>query len=156
MPPAVIDATLSGDTLQIAVAVRSDVEPSLYVPVAVNCRFCPAATEAVEGDTDTDTSADGVTVNVADPLMPCALAVMVATPSAKAVAAPPGAIDATPDGEAIQFAFAVRSAVEPSLYVPVAVNCWFWLAATEAVEGDTAIDSSTGAVTVNVAVPLMP
>ena len=80
---------------------------------------------------------------------------MAATPSAKPVAVPP-AIDARFGGEALQLAVAVRSEVESSLKVPVAVKGWFCPAATEAVVGDTAKDISTGAVTVSAAVPLIP
>ena len=37
--------------------------------------------------------------------------------------------------------------------MPVAVNCWVFPAATDAVVGDTAMETSTAAVTVIVAVP---
>ncbi len=41
-------------------------------------------------------------------------------------------------------------AVDVSLYVPVAVNCWVPLTAIEGVGGVTAMETSVGAVTVNV------
>jgi hypothetical protein len=50
----------------------------------------------------------------------------------------------------VQLAVVVRSCVERSLYVPVAVNCCVFPAATEAVLGVTAIDWRTGAVPVPV------
>ena len=50
----------------------------------------------------------------------------------------------------------VRMVVLPSVRVPVAVNCCVTPAATDGEPGVTLIDASTGAVTVNVAVPFTP
>jgi len=44
----------------------------------------------------------------------------------------------------------VISAVDASLYVPVAVNCWVPATAIEGDTGVTAMETSVGAVTVNV------
>ena len=49
---------------------------------------------------------------------------------------------------------AVRFCVVPSLYVPVATNCWVVPFAIDGVAGVTAIDTSVAAVTVSVVLPL--
>jgi hypothetical protein len=51
-------------------------------------------------------------------------------------------------------AAAVSGPVEPSVYVPVAVNCWVSPFAMLAVVGLTAMDASTGSDTVSIADPL--
>jgi len=51
-----------------------------------------------------------------------------------------------------QLTLVVRFCVEPSLYVPVAVNCCVFAAMIDAVLGVTAIDSRMGAVPVPVSV----
>ena len=53
----------------------------------------------------------------------------------------------------VQVAVLVKFCVLLSLYVPTAVNCCVYPAATDAVPGVTAIDVNTGAVTVNVVEP---
>ena len=72
-PPASMPAT-GVEELQLTVAVRSTVEPSLNVPVAVNCCAPPTAITALTGDTASDCRTAAVTVNVADPLLPSTLA----------------------------------------------------------------------------------
>ena len=54
------------DELQVAVAVMSLVELSLYFAVAVNCWVAPVAIEAGFGETEMDVSV-GVTVRTAVP-----------------------------------------------------------------------------------------
>ena len=56
--------------------------------MAVNCCVWPAATEAVVGVTAIEVNTAAVTVNVADPLIAPAVAVIVAEPCAKLVARP--------------------------------------------------------------------
>jgi hypothetical protein len=70
-----------------------------------------------------------------------------------AVARPPLTV-ATEPADEIHVAVAVRFCVVPSLYVPVAVNCSVYPAATDAMFGVTAIEVSTG-VTVSVAEPVI-
>jgi hypothetical protein len=83
-----------------------------------------------------------------------ALIVVVPTPAAVAKPCEPDAllIVATPGADELHVAVLVRVCVLPSLYVPVAVNCCVVPTATEAFPGVTAIDTSTGAVTVTVSV----
>jgi hypothetical protein len=96
-----------------------------------------------------------VTVNVAEPLIVPEVAVIVADPAAALLASPPLFTVATEFAEEVQVAVLVRFCVVPLLYVPVAVNCCVWPAATEAVAGVTAIEVNAGGVTVKVVEPLM-
>jgi hypothetical protein len=107
------------------------------------------------GVTAIETSAAGLTVSVAVPLIEPEEAVIVDVPTLTLVARPPAAIVATEVVDEPQVAVLVRFCVLPSLYVPVAVNCWVVPLAIDAVLGVTAIEVSTGAVTVNVADPLI-
>jgi hypothetical protein len=74
------------------------------------------------------------------------------------VASPAELIVATAGFAAFQPAVAVTLAVEPSLYVAIAVNCSVAPAATLALGGETAIDVTVfvAAGTVSVAIPAMP
>src|ERR1700722_3194384 len=107
------------------------------------------------------TSTAGVTVRTAVPEMSPDVAVMVVAPDplAVAVARPwdPAvletvAVEVTDDDHV---ADEVRLAVVRLEYVPVAVNCWVWPWAIEAVVGDTAMLTKTAGVTVSTAVPEM-
>jgi len=69
------------------------------------------------------------------------------------VANPPLLTVAIVDADEVQVAVPVKFCVVPSLYVPVAVNCCVYPAATDAEPGVTANEANTGAVTVNVAEP---
>jgi hypothetical protein len=69
------------------------------------------------------------------------------------VASPPPLTVAIVAADEVQVAVLVRFCVVPLLYVPVAVNCCVYPAATDAVPGVTAIEANTGVVTVNVAEP---
>ncbi|HZW93196.1 MAG TPA: hypothetical protein VFF64_09615, partial [Candidatus Eremiobacteraceae bacterium] len=88
------------------------------------------------------------TVKDAEPLIVPDLAVMVALPGATAVASPALLIVATAAFDEVQVAVLVRFCVVPLLYVPVAVNCCVYPAATEGVAGVTAIETRIGAVPV--------
>jgi hypothetical protein len=88
-------AMLEFALLQVAVAVRSRVLPSLYVPVAANCRVVPKANDGLAGVTAIETSMGWPTVSVAAPVMDPELAVMVDVPTDTAVAKPPAAMVAT-------------------------------------------------------------
>jgi hypothetical protein len=68
------------------------------------------------------------------------------TPFAKPVLLMP-----TMDGwEELQLTVPVRSRLLPSLYRPVAVNCWFWPTASNGFAGAMEIDCRTGAETATV------
>jgi hypothetical protein len=116
-------ATVVSDELQTTVVVRFCVDPSVYDPVAVNCCFVPFAILGLAGVIEMEPSVAGVTVSVEDPDTPPDTAVIVQEPAAVAVASPELLIVETPVLDELQVAEAVRSWVELSENVPVAVNC---------------------------------
>lgn len=80
------------------------------------------ATEGLCGLIAIDTNA-GVTVNTVEELNPPELAVTVVVPRAREVASPVEFTVAIEFAEELQFELFVRSAVLPSVYVAVAINC---------------------------------
>jgi hypothetical protein len=120
--------------------------------VAVNCCVCPFAIVAAVGVTAIDTKVAFVTVSVVDPTTLPLVALIVELPAFSAVARPPAVIVAVAGVPDAHTALFVRSCVELSLNVPVAVNCCVFPTRTEGVAGVTAIDVSAAAVTVNTAV----
>ncbi len=99
-----------------------------------------------------------VTVSVALPLTPIREAVIVLDPAATAVASPAALIVAAALLLDVQVAVEVTFAVELSLYVAVAVNCCVAPAVMLGVAGvtATAVSVFVAAVTVSLAVPLIP
>jgi hypothetical protein len=83
------------------------------------------------------------------------VAVMVAVPTPVPVANPLLAMVATVAEDELQVTELVRVCVLPSLYVPVAANCWLAPLAIDALPGLTDNDTRTGAVTANVAEPVI-
>jgi len=122
----------------------------------VNCCVAPLAMEALAGVTAMETNTGDVTVRVVVPLMLPEAAWMVVLPVATPAAKPAPLIVATAVFVELQVTELVRFCVLPSLYVPVAVNCWLIPLATDGVTGVTAIEANTGGVTVRVVDPLMP
>ena len=106
------------------------------------------------GVTAIDISPAGETVSVVAPVTPAIVASIVVLPEARAVASPVALIDATVVFEEAQTTESVRLAVEPSVYVPVAVNCSVSPAARFGLAGLTAIDDTAAGATVSVVVPL--
>src|SRR5262249_33515383 len=95
-PVVVMLAMLPATALHVTELVRFCVEPSLKVPVAVNCSVTPIGTEGLGGGTAMEESAPAMTVSVVEPLMPPGdVAVMLEVPVALVVASPPGTIVAT-------------------------------------------------------------
>jgi hypothetical protein len=140
--------------LQVAVFVNTRVLPSLYVPVATRGSVVPMANDALAGVTAMETSTACPTFSVAVPLTKPDVAVMTAVPTPSPLATPPPAMLATVEDE-VQVTELVRSCALPSLYVPVAVNCWLVPLAIDALPGLTDIDTNTGDVTANVAEPVI-
>ena len=105
------------ELLQVAVAVRSLVVLSLYVPVALSCRVFPTVIVPPGGVIAMDVSArgGGFTVMAAVAVCPPSLAVTFAEPGAIAVTSPALVTVATPEFEEAQVALAVTSVVERSL-----------------------------------------
>jgi hypothetical protein len=103
--------------LQVTVVpVRFCVEPSLYVPVAVNCWELPKATELDIGVTAIDTSVGGLpTVRLVEPTIPPKTAEIVVDPSARPVAKPVALIVATAALVELQETELFRFCVLPSV-----------------------------------------
>jgi hypothetical protein len=138
--------------LQVTCEVRSWVEPSLYVPVAVNCSLSPSGSVELMGVTAIDTRVAAVTVSGAEPETLPSAALTVVEPCMAADARPfdPAAllIDATDGVPELQVTCEVRFCLVPSLYVPVAVNCWVSPFGIVELAGVTVIDVRVAAVTV--------
>lgn len=69
-------------------------------------------------------SGDAVTLKVAEPRRVRALAVIVVFPAWPPTATPEALMSATEAAEELQLTEAVKFLELPSLYFPVAVNCW--------------------------------
>src|SRR5205823_2497571 len=80
---------------QVTELVRSCVDLSVNVPVAVNCCFVPLAMLGLAGVTAIDCSAAAVTVRTVEPVTPFSVAVMLDVPVAAAVASPVALMVAT-------------------------------------------------------------
>jgi hypothetical protein len=154
-------ATAGADEIQVTVDVRSSVVPLVYVPVAASCFVRPSGTLGDEGAIAIETSCADVTVSVVEPVIWVAgsTAAIVVVPTTPAVATPREAdafeIEAIAEVEEDQVTLAVRTWVDPSVYVPVAVNCTVSPLGTDCAVGVTAIETSWAAVTVSVAVAKM-
>ncbi len=140
--------------VQAAVFVNTSVLPSLYVPVATRGSVVPMANDALAGVTAMETSTACPTLSVAVPLIKPDVAVIMAVPTPSPLATPPLAMLATVEDE-VQVTELVRSCALPSLYVPVAANCWLVPLAIDALPGLTDNDTNTGAVTAKLAEPVI-
>jgi hypothetical protein len=157
-PPALlIAATPAFDEFQVIAVVRFCVEPSEYVPVAVNCRVVPLTMLGLIGSTVRDMSVAAVTVRVVDPEILPDAAVIAVDPAVTDVANPlePAALlmAATPALEEFQVTEAVRSCVVLSENVPVAMNCRVVPLAILGLVGVTVIDTSVAEVTLSTVDP---
>jgi hypothetical protein len=147
-PAVVIVAVAVVPELHVTAPVKFWVEPSLNVPVAVNCCVAPLAIDGFAGVTAIDCSVAAVTVRTVEPLIAPDVAVIVDVPTPAALARPAVlivAVAVVPDNHVT---LDVRFCVVPSLNVPVAVNCWVAPLVIEGFAGVTAIDCSVAAVTV--------
>jgi hypothetical protein len=120
----------------------------------MNCCGRPAATLGLTGVTVIDVRAADSTVRVVLPLTLPSVPEIVVVPAATLDARPPAAMVAAAVFVELQTTWVVRSWFEPSVYVPVAVNCWPTPAATLGLTGVTAIDVSAAGSTVSVVLPL--
>jgi len=136
------------DTVAVAVleddhiteSVKFTVVVSANVPVAVSCFVSPFASEAVNGDTVTDTSGNTVITAVQGRSDSESLAVIVTTPAALVVTRPVFETVASAVSEDDHVTESVMVCVPPSVKLPVAVSCWVLPASTLAVAGETVID----------------
>ena len=148
-PVLSIVATLMLEELQSTSNVRSCVELSLNVPVAVNCLVAPAGILLFSGAMASETSVALVTVTDDVPEIAPDVAVTVVGPAATASPSPllsiVMALVALED-----HCTDVSTCVLPSSNMPVAVNCCCVPGAMETVAGLTEIDSMCAATTVTV------
>lgn len=151
VPERLLTEAIVGELeLQVTELVRSWVEPSLKVPVAVRWRVAPMPSAGFAGVMDSDVKV--LTASVAEPETP-RVALMTVVPllvfAATASPRDPAAllIVATPGSDEAQVTRLVRSAVVPSGKVPVAVNCWVVPATAVALAGVTTIKVGARTVT---------
>src|SRR5271167_485290 len=140
---------------QVTVDVRFWVEPSLKVPVAVNCCVAPLVIEGFAGVTAIDCNVAAFTVSNVEPEIDNDVAVIVEVPTPAPLARPAALIVAVAVVPDDQVTVEVRFSVVPSLNVPVAVNCCVAPLAIEGLAGVTAMDCSVAAVTVSKVEPLI-
>ncbi|MGC1374076.1 MAG: hypothetical protein WA824_18215, partial [Candidatus Sulfotelmatobacter sp.] len=160
-PLEVIVAVDADDVLQVTATLP--VEPSLYVPVAVNCWVAPMFTLAVGGVTEIDVSVFVTvtvsTLRVALPVVPLSEAVTLVDPAATPVSTPLALIVAIDGLPTAQVTVELTLAVEPSLYFAVAVNCCVAPIKMLAVAGDTVTAVNVfvgGGVVVELGTPAQP
>jgi len=157
-PPLLTVATAGFEEVQVRSALRFCVELSEKVPVAVNCRLMPGAMLGVVGVSAIDVRVAPVTVTMVLPVIePHTLAtlqvtVIVALPVPMVRTSPVLLTVATEGFEEVQIRSALRSCVELSEKVPVAVNCRLVPGAMLGDGGASAIDTMVAAVTVIVTV----
>src|SRR5271155_3304467 len=111
--------------------------------------------EALAGEIAIETSAGPATVRVVEEATEPEVAVIVAVPCPALVARPLLTI-ATVALDELHVATEVTSCVLPSVYVPVAVNCWVVPSGIEAFVGEIAIETSAAGFTTSDAVALTP
>src|SRR5262249_2036948 len=122
-PVVSIVAAATVAEFHVATEVKSCVLLSEYVPVAVNCCFCPAAMAAAAGVTAMLDNVAVVTVSGALPEIAPEVAVIFADPTATAVARPVLFTVATAAELEVHVAVAEMFCVVPSEKCAVAVNC---------------------------------
>ena len=155
-PLLLIVATPVLDELQVTCVVISRLVPSEYVQVAVSCWVFPTTLLAVAGVTDTEDKVAAVTVRVVVSVTVPLVAVMVVVPAATAVSRPLPLTVATDGLDEVQVTCVDISRLVPSEYEPVAANCWVLPAGALGVSGVTDTEDKVAAVTVRVAVPVLP
>src|SRR5271167_1856320 len=96
-----------------------------------------------------DCSVAAVTVSKVEPLMDDDVAVIVEVPTPAPLARPAALIVAVEVVPELHVTVPVKFCVEPSLNVPVAVNCWVAPLVIDGFAGVTAIDCRVAAVTVS-------
>jgi hypothetical protein len=110
-----IVATAASDDDHVTVFVMSWIDPSVNVPVAVNCSVLPSAIDGIAGVTAMLTRAACVTVKLVEPAIAPDVALMTAGPVATLVARPAASMVAIESADEAQTTDAVRSSVLPSV-----------------------------------------
>jgi hypothetical protein len=125
------------------------------MPIAVNGSVSPLATEGFAGVKAMEVTIAGVTVRVVVPVIDPSAAVIVDEPVARVEAMPVVAMDATAPFDEDQTTRLVMFAVDPSVYVPVAINGSVSPLETDGLAGVRAMDVTIAGVTVRVVVPMI-
>jgi len=148
----VVEEPVAGLTLAMALldevqlTLIDELELSAKLPVAVSCVLPPAVIIGFVGEIVIDCRAAVVTVSVVLAVIAAlefAVAVMVVVPAAIAVASPPEVMVATLGVPVVQLTLTVDARL-PSLFTPVAVNCWLEPTAIFGLAGMMLIDVSVG------------
>jgi hypothetical protein len=125
----------------------------------VNCWVEPRAIDEFSGDTVIETSAAVLTVSVVEPDTEPKVAAIVVCPVPALVARPfvPGELlmVATAALFELQLTVVMMFCVLPSVYVPVAANCWVFPTGMVGTAGVTLIESNVAGVTVKIVEPLI-
>jgi hypothetical protein len=122
-PVELTEATPLFELAYVAALVSFCVEPSLKFPVTVSCCVSPDGTLGFAGVIVSETSTGAETVKVAEPETAPYVAVIVDVPCPDVFTSPAGDTLATAVFDEDQFTVEVRSCVELSEKVPVAVTC---------------------------------
>ena len=137
--------------LQVTEFVMSCVDPSEYVPVAVNCCALPAGCDGFFGEMVKPCSAAATALAVVPPVIPPSVAEMVAEPDvAFAVTRPVLLTVATAELLDAHVAVVVTFCVVPSLNTAVADICCVSPPGIDGFVGEIRIEVTTGADVVNV------
>ena len=145
-PAALMVAVVALEEAHVAVVVRFCSVPSLKVPVATNCCVSPAAMVVFAGVSAIDCRVAAVTVRFVEPTTFPEVARIVVVPAPTPVRSPELLIVATEVISEAHTALPVRSSIDPSLKIPVAVNCCVVPFGIVVFAGVTIIDDSVGAV----------
>ena len=122
-PAAEIVAVEAVPDAQVTRLVRFSVELSENMPVAVNCSVSPFGRLGLAGVTTIDTRVTLLTVSTVWPVTLPDVALIEDVPAASPLARPAEVMVATEVVADAQVTMLVRSSVELSENVPVAVNC---------------------------------
>jgi hypothetical protein len=101
----------------------SVIDPSVNVPVALNCCVSPSGTDGIAGVTTMLTSTAAVTLSVVDPEIEFNVAVICTEPTAAVPDSPEALMVAVDVLAELHVTWVDRSCVLPSVYAPVATNC---------------------------------
>ena len=154
-----IVATAVFDDDQVTCPVRSCIEPSEKVPMAMNCSVLPGSTLelALAGITMIELRVGaGVTVSRVEPVTPFIVAEIDEVPTVTPVATPAALMVATAGVAEAQVTRPVMSCVVLLEKVPMAVNGSVAPTAMLGVAGVTAIDWRVAALTVSTVEPVTP
>lgn len=116
--------------------------------VAVYCCLMPMPRVRPSGLAVSETITGAFTVSVVEPTTTPKVAEMVVVPDATPLTNPLTSTVATADVDEPQLTSAVRSRLLPSLYAPVAVNCWVVFTGIDNAAGATVIAVKLAAATV--------